>query len=102
VDPGGAVWPTQKTVGFIITGYLPFGWVPIQASTELHGQIGEDARRSGNIALLDVSDWLGPLLNAGEQVFHVTADCLRDVPLEILLGFILWVLLEFIGQPLGH
>src|SRR5262245_35086493 len=56
VIPRFAIAATKESIGLCIANDLSFGCVPGEWAVELHGQVSEDARAGGNMALLDVSD----------------------------------------------
>src|SRR5271157_43374 len=92
MHPRCAVRPAQEPIRFVVAKHAAFFRVPGKPAAELHGEIGEDATRRGNVALLDVGH--GPAAGGDrrEKILHVPPHCGRDVDFDVLLRHVLWVL----------
>ena len=88
MHPRRAIRPGEKFVRFVVAHDLARRRVPRKGAAELRGQIREDARGAGDVALLDVRDGLAAALDVLEQILHVPAHGGRDVLLQILFRFV--------------
>src|SRR5258706_3892995 len=98
VDPGSAIRAGEVVVGVVVADDLTFDGIPGEAAPELHREVCQDARGSGDVALFDVGDGLAARSDGGKKILHVAADGGGYVCFEVFLGLILRILFELVGD----
>src|SRR5947209_11556180 len=98
--PRPAVGPRQAPRGVFVADDLLLLVVVGQLAAQLHGHVGQDATGGGDVAFLDVGHWAAAAGDALEPVLHVAADRRGDVPFQVLLGLVLGVLVQLVGDVL--
>src|SRR4051794_2652723 len=71
--PGCAIGAPEEGGRLGVPGHFAFRGVIRKRAAQLHGKIGEDATRRGNVALLDIRDGAAAAGDGGEEIEHVPA-----------------------------